>query len=112
MTTTTENAIAKAAIFNGQKKSAGVAYLLWFFLSPLWAHRIYLGMAKSAVWMMFLVIFGFISMFSDAPNKMTTGLLAVIGATIWLFADLFRINGWVTQHNDRLAAKLGMLKND
>lgn len=60
-------------------KDTGVAYLLWFFLGGLGAHRFYLG--QTAIGIIYLFTFG----------------LCGFG----LLADLFLLAGEVRRHNER-----------
>jgi TM2 domain-containing membrane protein YozV len=68
-------------------KSAGVAYLLWFFLGGFAAHRFYLRRTWSAV--VFLAVWwgGWASI------GIGVGILLLVAGAIWLFADLFLIPG-------------------
>lgn len=71
-------------------KSAVVAYLFWFFLPFLGAHRMYLGRVGSGVAMLLLSI-------------------SVVGLVIsipWMIVDLFRIGNMVREENDKLRATL------
>ena len=87
--------------YDAQKKSALIAYLLWWFLGSLGAHRFYMGRTASAVcmllltlssWVLILVVIGF------------AGLAAV---AIWWLIDAFLIPGYIRRYNMRLAARLG-----
>lgn len=79
---------AKAMMrFESNKKSTGVAFLLWIFFSMLGGHRFYLGRPWSAVLMILLTI----TMFG-----------AIITA-IWALIDAFCIPGMVRDYNNRLA---------
>ena len=42
--------------YDVQKKSAVIAYLLWFFAGPVGAHRFYLGRTGSAVMLLILTV--------------------------------------------------------
>jgi TM2 domain-containing membrane protein YozV len=87
--------------FETAKKSAGVAYLLWFFLGMLGAHRFYLGRGGSGAAQLILTIVGLVT------------LVVVVGAVIlgcvgiWVLIDLFLIGGWVKIHNLELLQTLG-----
>ena len=68
-------------------KSAGIAYLLWFFLGGFAAHRFYLRRTLSAV--IFLAVWwgGW------ATISFGFGIFLVAAGAVWLFADLFLIPG-------------------
>jgi len=67
-------------------KNAMVAYLLWFFLGWLSAHRFYLGKPVSAILQIisYFVLIGF----------------------VWWFIDAFLIPGIIKSHRDRLRERL------
>ena len=67
--------------------SAGVAWLLLIFLGLLGAHRFYLGRAGSGV-------------------LMILANLTVIGGFIWLFIDLFLLNGMVRHRREEVRDRL------
>ena len=79
--------------YDARKKSAGVAYLIWFFLGGFGGHRFYLGRTGSAVAMLV------ISLASWLLVAVGVGLigLAVIG--IWALVDAFLIPGMVRDDN-------------
>lgn len=101
MTLPTARADARSMMqYDAQKKSAGIAYLLWFFFCPLGAHRFYLGKTGSAVAMLViclvsipLLIFG-------------VGLFGFIALGIWAVVDAFLIPGMVSEHNSALINRL------
>ena len=78
-------------LFEPNKKTALVAYLLWFFLGWLGAHNFYLRRTGVAVAQLILTI---------------TGVGFVI-TFFWWIVDAFLIPGWVSRHNNLLAAQLG-----
>lgn len=86
--------------FESSKKSAGTAYLLWFFTGGFGGHRFYLGRTGSAVAQLCLTIFGILT----AVLIVGFFLLAAVG--IWLLVDLFTIGGLVEDHNRALMARL------
>lgn len=81
--------------FQSQKKSAGVSYLLWFFLGGVGAHRFYLGRVVSGVVQLLLGLFGWLPLFLG---------WGVLG--IWLIVDAFLIPGMVEQENNALINRL------
>ncbi len=88
--------------FESSKKSTGVAYLLWFFLGGLGAHRFYLGRTGSGLAMVAFTIVGWSLLFAAGLGVV---FLAPLG--VWLLVDLFMIPGMVRSHNNLLVAKLG-----
>jgi TM2 domain-containing membrane protein YozV len=82
-------------IYDANRKSTGVSYLLWFFLGGFGAHRFYLGQTGTAATQLLLLLLGWIPLFIG------WGVLAV-----WLFVDLFLIPGIAREQNMRLADRL------
>jgi len=79
------------------RKTMGTAYLLWFFLGGLSAHRFYLGFRASAIIQMLLTPFGYAMLMSKSP----VGLLLVPAAGLWILVDVFLIPGMVATANER-----------
>ncbi|QYX58528.1 TM2 domain-containing protein [Roseovarius sp. SCSIO 43702] len=75
---------------SNEKKSVGVAYLLWFFFGGLGVHRFYMGLTGSAIAMLLMTVFGFLLLVVYG-----LGLLLLIPVMIWLLVDAFRIPGLV-----------------
>jgi TM2 domain-containing membrane protein YozV len=78
-------------LYEANKKTALVAYLLWFFLGWFGGHNFYLERTGVAVTQLILS-------------------LTVVGLTItiiWVLVDAFLIPGWVRRQNNLLAAQLG-----
>jgi len=94
------NQAAVTMLYDANKKSAVVAYLLWFFLGALGGHRFYVGKIGSAIGMIILLVIG--SML--AMVGIGTVLLAILG--IWVIVDAFLIPKWIRIDNTRLATKL------
>ncbi len=67
MITTDQQLLIEARI-NNERKSAGVAYALWFFLGLLSAHRFYLGRPGTAILQIasYFILVGFIWLLVDA----------------------------------------------
>jgi len=78
-------------LYEANKKTALVAYILWFFLGLLGAHNFYLGRTGVAVTQLILSII----------------IIGLPVTLIWVLVDAFLIPGWVTQQNNLLAAQLG-----
>ena len=87
--------------FEASKKSAGVAYLLWFFLGMLGAHRFYLGRGGSGAAQLILTIIGLLTV------VVFVGALILGGVGLWVLIDLFLIGSWVKIHNLELLQSLG-----
>ncbi|WP_342071324.1 TM2 domain-containing protein [Yoonia algicola] len=81
---------------SNEKKSTGVAYLLWFFLGGLGAHRFYLGKTGSAIAILVLIIGGALL------SAILIGIPMLIIGGIWLIVDIFLIPGMVAQDIQRL----------
>jgi TM2 domain-containing membrane protein YozV len=88
-------------MFEANKKSVVVAYLLWFFFGFAGGHRFYAGKTGSAVAQLLLFIFGiFLSI-------VVVGFLLLIPLGIWVLVDAFLIPGWIRNQNSLLAMQLG-----
>lgn len=87
--------------FESNKKSVGVAYLLWFFTGGVGGHRFYLGRTGSAVFQLVLAILGWTLLLAAG-----LGLLFLIPLGIWLLIDAFTLGGMVSEQNNALMARL------
>ncbi|WP_208560056.1 TM2 domain-containing protein [Marinilactibacillus kalidii] len=74
---------------NNQKKSAGVAYLLWFFLGTLGIHRFYLNRKASAIAQLLLTVVGWLTV------VFAIGFVFLLICGVWLLVDLFLIGGMI-----------------
>lgn len=86
--------------YDANKKSALIAYLLWFFLGGLGAHRFYLGRTGSAVAILLLTIF------SSLLTIVTVGFIGFFVVGLWWTVDAFLIPGMVRAYNNGLIAQL------
>lgn len=105
MKETTERASADARalmLFEANRKSMTVSYLLWLFVGVLGGHRFYNGRTGTAVTQLLLWLFGAMSVAAFG-----LGLLLLIPLGLWLLLDAFLIPGWVDRHNNALAEQLG-----
>jgi TM2 domain-containing membrane protein YozV len=84
--------------FDANKKSMGVAYLLWFFFGGFGGHRFYAGRTQSAVIMLGTVIATHVLALTVSSAFYMVGL--IIG--IWILADAFLIPGMIREHNNDL----------
>lgn len=87
-------------LYDANKKSVLVAYLLWFLLGVLGAHRFYLGRTSSAVAMLL------ISLVSFPLMLVAVGFVTWFAVIVWAVIDLFLIPGIVREFNERLAVDL------
>jgi len=93
---------AKAMMaFESDKKSTGIAYLLWFFFGGLAIHRFYLGRTGSAVAMLAITIVSLVLIFAGI------GVFGFIVVGIWLIVDAFLIPGIARETNQALIQRLG-----
>jgi len=88
-------------LFEANKRSIVVAYLLWFFLGGAGGHRFYAGKIGTAVTQLLLLIFGILLTFVGI------GFLLLLGLGIWVLIDAFLIPGWIRNQNSLLAMQLG-----
>jgi TM2 domain-containing membrane protein YozV len=78
-------------LYEANKKTALVAYILWFFLGLVGGHNFYLKRTGVAVTQLIL----------------TLTLVGMVVTIVWAFVDAFLIPGWVRNQNNILAAQLG-----
>lgn len=87
-------------LYDAQKKSVGVAYLLWFFLGTLGGHRFYVGKKGTAVIQLLLTIVGACTAFLGIG-------FAIMGCVgLWVLIDAFLLPGIVRGFNLSLANRL------
>jgi TM2 domain-containing membrane protein YozV len=78
-------------LFEANKKTALVAYLLWFFVGLFGGHNFYLKRTGVAVTQLFLTI----------------TVIGILITMFWVLVDAFLIPGWVRNQNNILATQLG-----
>ncbi|MCB0157849.1 MAG: TM2 domain-containing protein [Caldilineaceae bacterium] len=88
--------------FEANKKSVGVAYLLWAFFGGFGAHRFYLGRSGSGAVILILTIVSLLL------ALVGIGFITGIIPAIWVFVDLFLIPGMARSYNSELANRLTM----
>lgn len=92
--------VARLMQYDAAKKSAVIAYLLWFFLAGWGVHRFYLGRIGSGAIMAIIAALSWITV--------VVGIgflgLAIIG--VWWLVDAFLIPGIVVRANQELATRL------
>jgi TM2 domain-containing membrane protein YozV len=82
-------------LFEANKKTAVVAYLLWFFLGMLGAHNFYLKRTGVAIAQLILTL------------VLAFTVVGLLIPFVWIIVDAFLIPGWIRNHNNLLAAQLG-----
>jgi TM2 domain-containing membrane protein YozV len=78
-------------LFEANKKTAIVAYLLWFFVGLFGGHNFYLKRTGVAVTQLILSI----------------TLVGMLITMVWVLVDAFLIPGWIRNQNNILAMQLG-----
>lgn len=78
-------------LYEANKKTALVAYLLWFFVGWFGGHNFYLERTGVAV----------------AQLILTITLVGFVISFFWVLVDAFLIPGWVRRQNNLLATQLG-----
>src|SRR5262245_33276913 len=78
-------------LYEANKKTALVAYILWFFLGLCGAHNFYLGRTGVAV----------------AQLILSLTIVGMVSTIVWALVGAFLIPGWVRRQNNLLAAQLG-----
>jgi TM2 domain-containing membrane protein YozV len=96
----TTNSARQQMLYDANRKSTGVAYLLWFFLGSFGGHRFYLGQTGTAITQLLLLIIGWTTIIVGV------GIFMLIALGIWVLIDAFLIPGMVRAENLRLADKL------
>ena len=94
------NPALQTMMYDANRKSVGVAYLLWFFLGGFGGHRLYTGRAASAGAMVILTLLGI------ALSVLGVGFIMLLAVSAWAIVDAFLIPGWIRSINMELAAKL------
>jgi TM2 domain-containing membrane protein YozV len=82
---------------NPNAKSPAVAYLLWFFVGGVGAHRFYMGRVGSGIGMMALAIASLILSF------FLIGLIGYPILFVWWVVDAFLINRWLQESRTETA---------
>ncbi len=88
-------------LFEANRKSIGVAYLLWLFLGFFGGHRLYSVKTGTAVFQLLLMLLGLFLSIVHAGGPI------IFVVAIWVLIDAFLIPGWVRNYNSLLAVQLG-----
>jgi TM2 domain-containing membrane protein YozV len=94
------NAAHSMMMFEANKRSMGISYLLWFFLGGFGGHRFYNGKTGSAIAQLVLTLIGIVL------SLIAIGVLILLPVAIWVLVDAFLIPGWVRDYNNRLIARI------
>jgi len=94
--------VNKMMQYDANKKSVGIAYLLWFFFGMLGVHRFYLSQTGTGLAILFLTLGSCLLM------PVGIGLVTIWIPVIWVFIDIFLIPGIARQFNTTLASNVGM----
>ncbi|NLM37672.1 MAG: TM2 domain-containing protein [Firmicutes bacterium] len=109
------------AILEGElsrnKKSTGIAYLLWFFLGSLGVHKFYIGKTSWGIAYLLMGILGcatggvgiILSLdeeLASALGAAVFGLVLLVLLGIFLFIDLFTIPRQIRKQEERFKEKL------
>jgi len=86
--------------YDAAKRSAFVAYLLWFFLGTFGAHRFYLGRAGSGLAMLAIFALSWLLTF------VLIGYAGLLLIGIWWVVDAFLIPGMTASYNTRLVDRI------
>lgn len=92
------------ARYAAESKTSADVYFLWFMLSPLGAHRLFLGRLSGLAQPVLLATGLFLVLRDEAGSGFGTFLIAC--GLLWLFADAFLIPGMVREYNRRLERSL------
>ena len=100
MTTPMSDDTQRMMVYDANKKSMLVAYLLWLLLGLCGAHRFYMGKWFTGLVMLGMSLFSFVMMF------ILVGYFTIVVPALWALVDLLLIPGWVNRHNSRLISGL------
>ena len=89
--------------YDANKKSAVVAYVLWFFVGMFGIHRFYLGCQGTGAAILILTLLSLFLMFA------LVGFFTIWIPVVWVFVDLFLIPGMIRGYNSDLAVRLGAM---
>jgi len=87
---------------DAQKRSIGLAYVMWFFVGMLGSHRFYAGRKVSGAVQLCFTLVGVFGLFGGAGN-IWAALFFV--SALWVLLDAFALRGMVRDFNTRLAQR-------
>ncbi|WP_084697885.1 TM2 domain-containing protein [Muricoccus aerilatus] len=87
--------------YDANKRSALVAYLLWFFLGSFGAHRFYAGRTGSGIAQLVITLLSMLMTF------VLIGYAGLFVVALWVLVDAFLIPGMIRGYNNQLIASLG-----
>jgi TM2 domain-containing membrane protein YozV len=90
--------------YDAMKKSVFVAYLFWFFLGYIGAHRFYLGHLGSGLLYVFIIVAS-VAFFQASDGASIIAAALLIG--LWWLVDALLIPTVVRSYNTKLVRKLG-----
>ncbi|MEL7153077.1 MAG: NINE protein [Pseudomonadota bacterium] len=86
------------------EKSILTAYILWFFLSGIGVHRMYLKRTMSGLFLAMVNVAGMvmlaIGVLKDVPEYLMAGGTMVLAVVVWCLLDAFFIPGMVRHINE------------
>jgi TM2 domain-containing membrane protein YozV len=86
--------------YDALSKSAVLAYILWFFLGFLGAHRLYSARVLSGVLQLTVHGIGWLT------TPILVGWVFIAVWAIWWVIDAFLIHGWIRDYNLGIARRL------
>ncbi len=86
--------------YDANKKSVVVAYIIWFFLGGLGAHRMYAGRWTSAIIMLGIALVSAV-LWLVALGWLTSWIIG-----LWWLIDVLLIPGMIRDYNNRLIIQL------
>jgi len=86
--------------YDAMSKSAVLAYILWFFLGFLGAHRMYSARVLSGILQLVLHGIGWLT------TPILIGWVFIGLWAVWWVIDAFLIPGWIRNHNLWIARNL------
>jgi len=92
--------------YDKQKKSTGIAYLLWFFLGGIGVHQAYLGRTDWAGFHFVAIIFFIAMWFTLDQTIIAIGGFGIILSGLKLFYDLFFLGDQTKKANAKIEAKI------
>jgi hypothetical protein len=103
----------KKVILIKTEKSMGIAYILYFFLTGISAHRFYLNRIGSAIFQIFLFAFGWAGILvgsiiqinsysSNFSGLQAFGTISIIIWAFWILVDLFLTAKMTNEENEKI----------